>query len=342
MKLSEMKSTIEIKNSDRNNLTNILNKSSNNVQKGNLKREIKDFSTDIHNLTTYEESYNNNLQIIIGSLDQKNNERSKISSQLLKLSEDLILHTKFKLTLEDMIVIINEYYYKNNNEIKTEHKKSKIIGGERKDLFQMLVFKNKLIDDSSFINLNHKFLKHKKNLSTEALIIESNSLLEIHRTEYINLFKSLTEPDKISLSTLLDMTENKIKLIFEQNKLIQNLNLMFKNLPGEIVEFYENKNKKEDETGNENSNMSKNERNLQKLYSSTKDTIISFLHEAVESDEKHEKKIISFNKNEEKINLMIINEFRPMNLPEKVQFNMKDLDIMKLKTFPKIQEKKTN
>ena len=255
-----MRSTIEIKNSKRNNLTNILNKSSNNEEKGILKREIKDFSTDIHKLKTYEESYNNNLQIIIGSLDQKNNERSKISSQLLKLSEDLILHTKFKLTLEDMIVIINEYYYKNNNENKTEHKKSKIIGGERKDLFQMLVFKNKIIDDSSFINLNQNFLKHKKNLSTDALIIESNSQLEIHRTEFIDLFKSLTEQDKITLSTIIDMTENKIKLIFEQNKLIQNLNLMFKNLPGEVVEYYENKHKKEDETVNVYSNMSKNER----------------------------------------------------------------------------------
>ena len=80
---------------------------------------------------------------------------------------------------------------------------------------------------------------------------------------------------------------------------------------------------------------------LQKLYISSKDTIISFLHEAVESEEKHDKKIISGHNDEGKTNLIVINEFRPMNLPEKVEFNIKNLDIMKLKTFPKIQEKTT-
>lgn len=307
MKLYQKKSEIESKQSKKNKLENLINKSDDDKNLPNFRRELREVTAEIVNLTTLEESFTNNLEIIISSLDSKNNERLDFAKQMADIIQNENDNIKFRYTLEDMIYIINECHYKNSsNEYnisnKIDRRKSfynnkdignvKILEQQRLiNKFNSFIMK---IDEFSFLNLNSIFVENGYNSSTEVLILESNKRLKEQKDKIHLEYELLTKIEKIALETITTMANNKIKMLLEQNVLISHLNMMFKNMKNETVKYYNTKSFFKRDFNNQTSVneedkdyhlLNQHEKNKLRFNSYTKEIIIDFLKEAIYADD---------------------------------------------------------
>lgn len=272
-----------------------------------MRRELREVTAEIVNLTTLEESFTNNLELIVSSLDAKNNERVDIAKQIADIIQKENDNIKYKYTLEDMIYIINEYHYKNtNNELDKSgfgERRNTIMRSNDNGIdtiyeqqrllkkFNVLIFK---IDELCFFNLNSVYLANGINLSTEMLVMDSNRRLKEQKDKITAEYESLNNFEKNSLETIMTMANNKLNMLFEQNVLITHLNTMFKNLKNETIKYYNSKASLKKDLNNQTivfeedknyQKLNENEKNKFIFNSNTKDLILNFLKEAVYADD---------------------------------------------------------
>jgi len=306
--LAQKKSEIEIKQSKKNKLETSISNPDDERNIPNLRKELREVATEILNLTTIEESFTTNLEMIISSLDAKNNERLEIAKQysdLIQNENDII---KYKYTLEDMIFIINEYQYKNNESSNVEKTNGSVtqksslskkdkgnnLIAEQQKLFKRFNGYTMRIDDYSFYNLNNSYLAKGVNLSVGMLLFDSNRKLNEQKEKIISEKEFLSAYEKASIETILKMADNKLSMLFEQNALIAHINTMFKNMKKETNQYYNSKeNPKEDsekkkfkfEEDKDFQALSQLQKNKYIFNSNTKDIILNFLQEGVYSED---------------------------------------------------------
>ncbi len=301
--LAQKKSEIELKQSKRNKLENLISNGDDGKNIQDLRRELREVNSGIVSLTTLEESFTNNLEIIVSRLDAQNNERLDIAKQIADIIQNENENIKYKYTLEDMIYITNEYHYKNNNEFKKlgmDRGKSimKNSDFENNTILEELINKfNSLIvkiDEFSFFNLNNIYVAKKYELSTEMLVFESNKNLKEQKEKIFADYESLNSFEKNSLETIITMAKNKISMLLEQNILINHLNTMFKNMKNETVKYHSSKAFLKKELNNQTmqfeehsgyQQLNQNEKNKCIFNSITKDLILNFLKEAINADD---------------------------------------------------------
>lgn len=306
--MAQKKSEIEIKQSKKNKLETSISNPDDERNIPNLRKELREVATEILNLTTIEESFTTNLEMIISSLDAKNNERLEIAKQysdLIQNENDII---KYKYTLEDMIFIINEYQYKNNESSNVEKTNGSVtqksslskkdkgnnLIAEQQKLFKRFNGYTMRIDDYSFYNLNNSYLAKGVNLSVGMLLFDSNRKLNEQKEKIISEKEFLSAYEKASIETILKMADNKLSMLFEQNALIAHINTMFKNMKKETNQYYNSKeNPKEDsekkkfkfEEDKDFQALSQLQKNKYIFNSNTKDIILNFLQEGVYSED---------------------------------------------------------
>lgn len=309
MKLAHKKSEIELKQSKRNKIENLINNTDDDKNLPNLRRQLREVTAEIVNLTTLEESFTNNLEIIVSSLDSKNNERLEIAKQIADIIKNENDNIKFKYTLEDMIYIINEYHYKNTNNdfdktgmVNRGNSILKINEAGNSTIYDQQVLIKKFnalivkIDEFSFYNLNNIYLGNGINLSTEMLVIDSNKRLKEQKAKIYSEYEPLGNFEKNSLETIFTMANNKINTLFEQNILITHLNTMFKNMKNETVKYYNSKASLKKDLNNQTvqlqfeedkdyQQLNQIEKNKFIFNSNIKDLILNFLKDAISGDD---------------------------------------------------------
>jgi len=307
LKLAQKQSEIELKQSKRNKLENSISITCDDKNIPNLRRELREVTAEIVNLTTLEESFTNNLEIIVSSLDSKNNERLDIAKQIAEIIQNENNNIKFRYTLEDMIYIINEYHYKNscnefNKSALIDKRKSFYMNDELGNTtvfeqqklikkFNALIIK---IDEFSFYSLNNVYLGNGINLSTEMLLLDSNKRLNEQKEKIFSEYETLNNFEKNALETIFTMVNNKLSMLFEQNILISHLNTMFKNMKNETVKYSNSKASHKKDLNNQTilyeedkdyQQLNENEKNKYIFNSDAKDLILNFLKEAIYADD---------------------------------------------------------
>jgi hypothetical protein len=307
LKLAQKQSEIELKQSKRNKLENLISNTCDDKNIPNLRRELREVTAEIVNLTTLEESFTNNLEIIVSSLDSKNNERLNIAKQIAEIIDNENDNIKFRYTLEDMIYIINEYHYKNscnefNKSALIDKRKSFYMNNELGNTtvfeqqklikkFNALIIK---IDEFSFYSLNNVYLGNGINLSTEMLLLDSNKRLNEQKEKIFSEYETLNNFEKNALETIFTMVNNKLSMLFEQNILISHLNTMFKNMKNETVKYSNFKASHKKDLNNHTilyeedkdyQQLNENEKNKYIFNSDAKDLILNFLKEAIYADD---------------------------------------------------------
>lgn len=274
-----------------------------------MDNECSNVIIDEKNSIIYAESLNNAFEKIQDCLDLKVHQRSNISNEISNLIENENCLFENKNTLNDMILLFQEYGY------KPEFYESIISNRlpNHKDCFYDLIRIIKNIEEITFINLYDRDVKLEEQKSADELLKISVFELEKLKIKFEILKKSSVDDSNSQVTDILvKIIEDKLSIVEEQNKMINTFLLFFLNMKDELIKSC---GKIDDE--NENTNptgatfndqrlhkvsskfaSSENEKNQSKFQDYCKAMIVKCFEESLGLEEKEE--VFSTKKNKPK------------------------------------------